>query len=383
MANKWIIQEHLLDPQQKEFRDNWNANSPNAWIKGFAGSGKSVLLAYVAKKISADYPNARVIMVVFTQSLIEMYKAAFREIGVDVKIDTFYGFMKSYQSYDYILCDEVQDLTPRVIREMSSRSKHVIVAGDANQSIYECDPKWHEDTVKPNAVGTLINGRSVELRIIHRLSKTILSAVRDLCSSLTLFDDKIDATKKDTQVRLYEASSKDEEIRYVFDNALKVVNFGGNAAVLFPMYSDIVPFVNGVLRYKGKPAWEEKLNRWGKLDYGSMNSHLRRNGINMQYVGNGYGNFAEGNDCINIMTYYSVKGLDFDNVFIPFASSSLYISPNEEIAKTLFMVAMTRSRNDLYISYTGSPCEYIHAFRSRCNKVNEQKASNTNNPFGF
>lgn len=383
MANKWIIQEHQLDDQQREFRDNWNASSPNAWIKGFAGSGKSVLLAYVAKKITKDYPQARILMVVFTQSLIEMYKAAFREIGVDVKIDTFYGFMKSFQGYDYILCDEVQDLTPRVIREMSSRSKHVIVAGDANQSIYECDPKWHEDTVEPNAVGTLINGRSVELRIIHRLSKTILSAVRDLCPNLTLFDDKTDATKKDTQVRLYEASSKDEEMRYVFDNALKVVNFGGNAAVLFPMYSDIVPFVNGVLRYKGKPAWEEKLNRWGKLDYGSMNSHLRRNGINMQYVGNGYGNFAEGNNCINIMTYYSVKGLDFDNVFIPFASSSLYISPNEEIAKTLFMVAMTRSRNDLYISYTGSPCEYIYAFRSKCNKVNEQKASNTNNPFGF
>ncbi len=383
MANKWIIPEHKLDEQQVEFRDNWNVNSPNAWIKGFAGSGKSVLLAYVAKKITKDYPQARILLVVFTQSLIEMYKAAFREIGVDVKIETFYGFMKSCQGYDYILCDEVQDLTPRVIREMSSRSKHVIVAGDANQSIYECDPKWHEDTVEPNAVGTLINGRSVELRIIHRLSKTILSAVRDLCSNLTLFDGKIDATKKDTQVRLYEASSKDEEIWYVFDNALKVVNFGGNAAVLFPMYSDIVPFVNGVLRYKGKPAWEEKLNRWGKLDYGSMNSHLHRNGINMQYVGNGYGNFAEGNNCINIMTYYSVKGLDFDNVFIPFASSSLYISPNEEIAKTLFMVAMTRSRNDLYISYTGSPCEYIYAFRSKCNKVNEQKASNANNPFGF
>lgn len=58
MANKWIIPEHKLDEQQREFLDNWNVNSPNAWIKGFAGSGKSVLLAYVAKKITKDYPQA-------------------------------------------------------------------------------------------------------------------------------------------------------------------------------------------------------------------------------------------------------------------------------------------------------------------------------------
>ena len=46
------------------------------------------------------------------------------------------------------------------------------------------------------------------------------------------------------------------------------------------------------------------------------------------------------------MTFHSAKGLDFDNVFIPYANTSMYISPNDSLAKTLFMVAMTRRREN-------------------------------------
>ena len=135
-----------LDPQQQAFLDkvstfvdNSSFSFRNQWIQGFAGSGKSVLLAYSAKTILTKKPNSRILVVVFTQSLVGMFKADFREIGLanKVTIDTFYGFMKGGTHYDYILCDEVQDLTPRVIREMDARSSNIIVAGDSNQSIFE------------------------------------------------------------------------------------------------------------------------------------------------------------------------------------------------------------------------------------------------------
>ena len=44
----WIIPENKLDAQQIEFLDNVDITRKNVWIKGFAGSGKSVLLAYTA-----------------------------------------------------------------------------------------------------------------------------------------------------------------------------------------------------------------------------------------------------------------------------------------------------------------------------------------------
>lgn len=46
----WIIEENKLDAQQRDFLDNVDINRKNVWIKGFAGSGKSILLAYTAKK---------------------------------------------------------------------------------------------------------------------------------------------------------------------------------------------------------------------------------------------------------------------------------------------------------------------------------------------
>ena len=49
----WIIEENKLDAQQRDFLDNVDINRKNVWIKGFAGSGKSILLAYTAKKVRA------------------------------------------------------------------------------------------------------------------------------------------------------------------------------------------------------------------------------------------------------------------------------------------------------------------------------------------
>ena len=123
-----------------------------------------------------------------------------------------------------------------------------------------------------------------------------------------------------------------------------------------------------------------------------MNTYLKANGVKIQYVGNGYGNFSENDRRIILMTYHSAKGLDFDNVFIPFANDNLYISPDESMAKTLFMVAMTRATKNLYISYYGYPIDYIYAFKSNCShidistSVSRQSTTNNNNndnPWGF
>lgn len=105
-----------LDPQQQAFLDKVStfvdqssSSFRNQWIKGFAGSGKSVLLAYAAKTILAKKPNSRILVVVFTRSLVEMFKADFKDLGLASKItiDTYYGFMKSCAHYDYIQVSQV------------------------------------------------------------------------------------------------------------------------------------------------------------------------------------------------------------------------------------------------------------------------------------
>ena len=69
------------------------------------------------------------------------------------------------------------------------------------------------------------------------------------------------------------------------------------------------------------------------------------------------------------MTYHSSKGLDFDNVFIPGLNRNLFITYNSDLSRTLFMVAMTRSRNNLYLTYSGYKHDYLQKFSSDCKSI--------------
>lgn len=365
----WIIPENKLDEQQRDFVENVDINQRNVWIKGFPGSGKSVLLAYTIKKIKRQTPSASIVVVVFTHSLITMFKAAFREMGVNVDVVTYFDFMKSPRRYDYILSDEVQDLTPTVLREMNNRGKHVIVAGDENQSIYETAPRTNESTVSPSQINSLLNSREFSLNIIHRLTRSIIDAVNKFLPNLNIFAARRDMSKQSTQVRVCEAQNSDEEVKYILKEGKNAVNNGYTVGVLIPTGKAIIAFVNSALRQEGKSEWIPTTNRFGSIDFSDLNDHFNRCGVQMQYVGNGTGNFSEESRKITIMTYHSSKGLDFDNVFIPGLNRNLFITYNSDLSRTLFMVAMTRSRNNLYLTYSGYKHDYLQKFSSDCNSI--------------
>ena len=368
--SKWFVPEDRLNPDQKRFlqefeRDFRNNNLHNLWVKGFAGSGKSILLVHVARKILALKPNAKIALIVYTQSLVEMFKKALRELTppVNIPVMTFYSFMTSSSSYEYILCDEVQDLTPRVLSRMYDRSAHVVVAGDSNQSIYPEDPKWREKTVDVSQIPSLIHGGDFELTIVERLTESIMKAVKSFLR-LNIFGTRTNLNHVNTKISLCKANSYNSEISFVIQDSSRVIQRGYTAAILIPTQKGIVEFVNKALASQGKPTWNSQMNQYGKVDFGAMNSHLTSCGLKMQYIGNGYGQFRSNPDYVVLMTYHSAKGLDFDYVYIPFCSDYLWISYTEALSKTLFMVAMTRARMNLYITYTGNLHRFVCPFES-------------------
>lgn len=359
----WIVPENKLDDKQVEFIEKFDELVRNkVWIKGFPGSGKSVLLAYAVKKIKSK-PDTNLLIVVFTHSLINMYKAAFAEMGFNnVKIATYFNFNSHNRNYDYILCDEVQDLPVSIVEEMKKRTKHLIVAGDSSQSIYDKCPRTNEATITPNQLRNVLVPSEFELNIIHRLSASIINAVNRFLPNLNIFGAKRDPNRRDTQVRLGEAYNEEEEAKYIIREAKKAINTGDTACVLIPTHNKIKSFIQSVISTEGSQPFEYD-------DYNELNRKLQEENIPLQYVGNGHGNF-NGSRKICVMTYHSSKGLDFDNVFIPYLNNSLYIGPNETLNKTLFMVAMTRSRKNLYLTYNGYEHRYLNNFASDCNKIN-------------
>ncbi|MCB0539660.1 MAG: hypothetical protein KDE33_19245 [Bacteroidetes bacterium] len=388
----WMIREDQLDPDQKEFINVESKKMGNIWVKGFAGSGKSVLLIHSLKNVIQKEPNAKVAVVVYTHSLIDMFKTGMQELNLpnSIPVMTYIEFCdKNSQNFDYIFCDEVQDLPSRVLYAMNNRARKVIVAGDSNQSIYDTDPRWNEPVVNPNQVGDIINARAFSLNMIHRLTRSIINAVQKILPSMNIWGAKRDLTKQDVNIRLCEASSEQEEVKYIYQEALKGANVGDTSVILFPTANAITKFANFVLSANGKSQWSEKKNQYGKPDYGDLNRHFRSNGIKLQFIGSGYGALknAEQNKEAILMTYHSSKGLDFDNVFLPFLNTHFYLHPSN--AETLFMVAMTRSRKNLYLTYFGYTHDLVDKFKGECTEIsisdilNQRTSSRTTNNFDF
>lgn len=374
----WIIRRDRLDPDQKRIVD---APVDNMWIAGFAGSGKSVILVHKAIRIIENNPDAKVLFVVYTQSLVDLFRTGLATLGQqNIEVKTIYEFMNGDQMYDYILCDEVQDCTDSMIREIKSRARsNVIVAGDKFQSIYDEDVRYKEPTIDPQTLTRSISAHVSELTKIYRLTPSIIEAIDRFFPSMHLaVNGRPNAEKVDVSIKLCKCNSKKEESTYVYENAERYIRQNERTAILFPQHKDCIDFVNYLLDSKGKPQWETKLNRYNKPDFGSLNSYLETNGIKLMYVGNGYGSLkeAESKSIGVLMTYQSSKGLDFEHVYLPFANSNMFITFNDGRSKTIFMVAMSRSSRNLTITYSGQLFQYIIPFRSLCTEI-DPNASTT------
>lgn len=365
----WMIREDQLDPEQREFVNAESQKPGNIWIQGVAGSGKSILLVHTLRRVLNDNPQAKTIVVVYTHALINMFKAGLRELKIDnIPVVTYHEFKKQGGFYDYILCDEVQDLPEDVLRLMASQGRHILVAGDSNQSIYE-------NTVSPQDIGRCIAARPYKLTMIHRLTQSIIRAVQKLLPTMNIFQAKRDLTKQDVSIRLCKADSIDQEYEYVYSEALKGANVGETSVVLFSAHEAIVQFANNLLQREQKPLWDIEKNRYYKTDFGSLNRHMQKHGVSLEYVGNGYGSLeaASKNHRVLLMTYHSSKGLDFDNVFLPHQDSRLVL--HTESPEALYMVAITRSKKNLYLTHIQSPHKYVQRFIEDCTRIELSKAN--------
>lgn len=375
---KWLIPESELDRDQKNFINSLNSEVfYNRNIEGFPGSGKTVLLLYAAKHFRQTDPNASILFIEFTHALIKMMEASLKELTdalhfKEIPVETYFEFVdRDRKSYDYILCDEVQDLPERVLRAIYSRARKMcVVAGDRNQSIYTEDPKWNEQPCAPENVPELLKvPTNDKLIILHRLTPEIIKAVESFMPHMDIMSGRISMMKKHTDIRLWKARDRMQEIKSVAEEAIKWQKAGKSVGILFRFHKGIIGFVRDMLDCLGKASLDSvEKNKWGKYDYNVINRHLSNVGVPFQYVGNSDNDATFiGNNKITLMTYHGAKGLDFDTVFLPFSRNVQLIGDSTpELEDTLYMVAMTRSRQDLFISYSYSPSDRVKKMSHLC-----------------
>lgn len=347
----WFIPYNQLDTEQLSFLQNVNNNQDaNYWLKGYAGSGKSVLLIHCLLKEKERRPNSNVIIVLYTHALIDMIKTGIPAEYRNTQVVTYHQFRRMNGNWDLILVDEVQDLPEYVVRDVRSKGTRVIVAGDVNQSIYE-------DVCAIDAIQNILTSQSFALGIIHRISRRIRQVAQFFCADRNGFNASSIGGMVERIPTLVKAVDNSEEIKWLITSSKEYAISGYAPAILIPKHEVIFQFLQKVLAQEGKPLMPQSYAAKGRDNYDSINDHLRTNGTRFQYLGNGAGSYdqASTDNLVTVMTYHSAKGLDFKAVFVPFLTPGLEIwRDNEERAKTLFFVAITRSREQLFLSYHGN-----------------------------
>ena len=357
-----MVPAHLLDPDQKNFIQRMRSGQlKNTWVKGFAGSGKSILIAHALLHHIENARGKSACVVLYTRSLIDLFRTGLPEDVIKgVPVLTYLEFAKAPRHYDLIVVDEVQDLPSDVVSLLRANAGRLIVAGDEAQSIYN-------GRVASSEIPGLIGGEPYALTVLHRLTGRVIEIAR------TLFPEKqLDQAKQQrlklVDVTVARAEKADDEVEHVWRQASQNAQPGYPVAVLVPSHALAIGFANSALSLEGAKPWEVVHNRWEKPDFGAMNRHLQTAGLPLRHLGNGYGSLAEGEReaRVVLMTYHSAKGLDFETVYMPYLSDLTTIWRDDDArAKTLFYVALTRSRLNLTLSYTGTPHRFIRAIPDR------------------
>jgi len=359
---KWMVPfARLGDAQRRVLDACTRKNSGNHWIQGFAGSGKTVLLVHAISRLKEEHPGCSICVVTYTHALKDLVSTGINEKHADVPVMTYHAFCSDPEHYDYLLVDEVQDIKKDVLAELNEYADTLIVAGDQAQSIYL-------EGLSASELRSTLSPKAHVLEMVYRLSKTLREAALAIFPSSKIETAKLDKTT-DVRIVLAKAESYDEEFKWVWDAAKGAAHPELPSVVLLPTKRMILRFIHNVIEEYG-----EKIDGWpkadrGEIDFDAVNEILSDAGAPLRYLGSSFGDLYESDDdsIVYLMTYHSAKGLDFETVFLPFLNNdAVFWKNNDDIAKRIFYVGVTRSRRDLHMSYHSAvPHSYVKSIPQR------------------
>lgn len=350
----WMVDFADLDQVQRTYCDTALQPGYHCFSTGPAGVGKTVFLVHIMLKYRELHPSNKIAMVLYTRSLIDMIQSAIPQEKA-IRYFTTFGFERNHEQWDLIAVDEIQDVKENVLKKIINQTTKVLIAGDFFQSIYE-----HSCSLQD--IGT--QGFDIKkFEIIYRLTHSIRRVA-------SLFSDNpqdflaypIDKRVNNTSVLLVKNRDRSSDLLFVWKKACALAEASYSTAVILPSNGLIQKFANFALNEAGQSSWALVSDHFGKPDYNNLNQTLRHHKLPLQIIGNGAGSMhkADAENLVSVMTYHNAKGLDFEAVFIPCLDNNTTIwNSNSDIERRLFFVALTRCRQDLFLSYSGNPHQFL------------------------
>lgn len=351
-----------LDAVQKRTIDAIvKAPAQNHWIKGFAGTGKTIVLTHVLKRLAADR-TIKTCFATYTHALKEMVESGLtaKELGA-IESTTFRSIGKVRGGFDVIVADEFQDIAKKSLETVKGKAASLVIAADPAQRIYRFSAKEEE------LARTLRPIKEHKLRTIHRINLPVYTV------ATTIFPDSEFspglAPEDDREpVQVMSAATRAAEAKQVLAEASRLAREGAPSAILVPSNAHLVAFLEDIA----------SANRWGRVPairdseewddpFGAVNSYLAGHKSPLQLFGSKSGSLEESDDTkiVYLMTYHNAKGLEFPYVFLPHLTEETTLEPMKHASideeARIFFVAATRAKERLFLSYHGEPHAFVDA----------------------
>jgi len=378
----------ILDKKQESLATK--VGSGHRIIKGVAGSGKTLMIAYRARLLKMLHPKWKILIICYNITLRnyirELINNLLTDTGVnsnDIEIYHFHDFVYNkvglpqikkyldaetkkkiyntnndwqyYQGqigsilmkhlnkinegqYDAILIDECQDLVTDFIKYLvhllNKKTNQLLIAVDPAQNIYGGKISW-------KSVGVEAKGRVTTLDVSYRNTNEILvlalkfnnEKIEKLSkddSELPLFPDKSDRHGPSPIIKDFE--NNDHLIDYIVSQIKEIKKVQGyknnDFGILFPFKLNNDTFQKLESRLK-----EEE------IDYDNISSKEDRL------------NYKVNNDACKIINIYNVKGYEFKVVFLLNIENFFSNKKDEKQKRNIIYVGITRAMNILEIVY--------------------------------
>ena len=239
------------------------------------------------------------------------------------------------RKYTHIIVDEGQDFSPMMIKSLVSGVKEggsFTFFGDVAQQIYGSRLSWRDSGIKPSKIWRFDAN--------YRNPSTIVALAKQITKSKYWIEDEdmVEATNhmaEGPKPILIEFSDIQHEINWIVEQSI-VTSKNSSTVIVCRNRRDIDLFAYVI----------------------KSNNHIA---TVIDKNTPGYPNVKK----IYLTTFHAAKGLEFENVFIPFLSCDRFPDPEavnnytsmeefyaDEIK--LLYVAVTRSKYGLYMTYSGN-----------------------------
>jgi hypothetical protein len=397
----------ILDREQE--KEAYRIGPGHRVIRGVAGSGKTLLIAYRAKILKMLYPNWKILIICYNITLRNYIKKfLLKNINLGTTVDTdiievyhFHDFISEKYNiytpeqkddwvklqtelskiinkkidngeitgdiYDAILVDECQDLVTDYIKLLvhllKKETNHLLISIDPEQNIYNYGSK-----ISWNSLGIQARGRSKSFNKSYRCSYEILQFAKkfnpggeqeengDINSPL--FPEFNERHDEKPIIKQFEDDSS--IVNYIISEIIKVKTERNL------QFSEI-----GILFTKKKTFYNNQTKRGQPFSYyNSLLQGLKISNIPFKEieVRNDKLNFNFESNEIKIITIHSVKGYEFKVVFLINLENEWKY---DDLTRSLIYVGITRAQDLLYIPYlrNGKHLKYIREMENAIKNI--------------